>query len=333
MGERSIGVVGGGIVGLAVGRELALRHPAARVVVLEAEDRLGTHQTGHNSGVVHAGLYYRPGSLKAELCTRGRTLLQEYCADRGLPFAECGKLVVAVDPSELDRLAALEATAGRNGVPGLRRLDPVAMREIEPYADGLAALHSPATAITDYVAVAQAYAGDIEAAGGRVHLSTRVTGVVCRAGMTEVTTTAGLFSVDHLVLCAGLQSDRVARLAGGADGPRIVPFRGEYLSVTPAKRDLVRGMIYPVPDPGRPLPPPRPRRARGRPERRAGPGPGPLRPRGGQPAGPGQPARLARLVADGPHPLAYGGRGAGRLAVGPGLPADGPPLRAGDRSG
>ena len=251
--ERSIGIVGGGIVGLAIGRELALRHPAARVVVFEAEDQLGRHQTGHNSGVVHAGIYYKPGSLKAELCTLGRTLLKEYCTERGLPYAECGKLVVAVQESELGRLADLETTAGQNGVPGLRRLDPAGIREIEPFGAGIAALHSPATAITDYVAVARAYAADIEAAGGEIHLSTRVTGVVRRAGATEVTTAAGPFSVDHLVLCAGLQSDRVAGLAGGEDGPRIVPFRGEYLSVTTAKRDLVRGMIYPVPDPRYPF--------------------------------------------------------------------------------
>lgn len=253
MGERSIGIVGGGIVGLAIGRELALRHPAARVVVFEAEEQLGRHQTGHNSGVVHAGIYYKPGSLKAELCTLGRTLLKEYCGERALPYDECGKLVVAVDRSELDRLADLETTAGRNGVPGLRRLDTAGIREIEPYAAGIAALHSPATAITDYVAVAQAYAGDIEAAGGRILLSARVTGVARRAGSTEVTTAAGPFSVDHLVLCAGLQSDRVARLAGGAEDLRIVPFRGEYLSVSVAKRDLVRGMIYPVPDPRYPF--------------------------------------------------------------------------------
>ena len=161
--------------------------------------------------------------------------------------------MVAVDRSELDGLAGLEATAGRNGVPGLRRLDPTGIREVEPYAAGIAALHSPATAITDYVAVAEAYARDIEAAGRRIHLSTRVTGVVRRAGSTEVTTTAGPFSVDHLVLCAGLQSDRVARLAGGSEDLRIVPFRGEYLSVTAAKQHLVRGMIYPVPDPRYPF--------------------------------------------------------------------------------
>jgi L-2-hydroxyglutarate oxidase LhgO len=171
--NQLFGIVGGGIVGLAVGRELALRHPGAEIVVFEAEDRLGWHQTGHNSGVVHAGIYYKPGSLKAELCTLGRSLLREYCAERALPYEECGKLVVAVDPAEMGRFDKLEATARENGVPGLRRIDGSGITEVEPHATGLAALHSPATAITDYVAIAQAFAADIEAADGRILLSTR----------------------------------------------------------------------------------------------------------------------------------------------------------------
>lgn len=253
MSGGAIGVVGGGIVGLAIGREITLRHPGRPVVVFEAEDAVGRHQTGHNSGVVHAGIYYRPGSLKAELCTRGRTLLRAYCAERGLPYAECGKLVVAVERDELDRLAALETTAGQNRVPGLRRVDGAGITEIEPYAAGLAALHSPATAVTDYGAVARAYAADIEAAGGEIRLSTPVTAVTERGGGVEVATPEGRQRVDHLVICAGLQSDRVARLADGVDGPRIVPFRGEYLAVRAAKQDLVRGLIYPVPDPRYPF--------------------------------------------------------------------------------
>lgn len=248
-----MGIVGGGIVGLAVGRELALRRPGLRVVVLEKEDRLGAHQTGHNSGVVHAGLYYRPGSLKAELCTRGRLLLRDYCAERGLPYEECGKLVVAVDPSELGRFEALERTARENGVPGLRRLDAGGLAEVEPRATGLAALHSPATAITDFVAVAEALAADIRASGGEVRLATPVTGVRRSGGRLEVETASGVQRFDRLVLCAGLQSDRVGRSADGADGPRIVPFRGEYLSVVPEKRGLLRGLVYPVPDPRYPF--------------------------------------------------------------------------------
>ena len=250
---RTLGIVGGGILGLAIGRELALRHPSASIVVFEKEDHIGRHQTGHNSGVVHAGIYYKPGSLKAELCTLGRSLLQEYCAERHLPYDECGKLVVAVDATEMDRFNTLEATARQNGVPGLRRIDGQGITEVEPYATGLAALHSPATAITDYVAIARAYAADIEAAGGQIHLSTPVTGITRRAGGTEVVTPEQTHRVDHLVVCAGLQSDRMSRMIDGADGPRIVPFRGEYMRVNAGKRDLVRGMVYPVPDPRYPF--------------------------------------------------------------------------------
>ena len=250
---QTVGVVGGGIVGLAIARELTLRWPGAKVTVLEKEDRLGAHQTGHNSGVVHAGIYYKPGSLKAELCTRGRLLLQEFCAERGLPYEECGKLVVAVDPSELGRFEALEATARANGVPGLVRLEGTDITAVEPYAAGLVALHSPATAITDYGAVAAAYALDVEAAGGEVLLSTEVTGIRTGAGGVDVTTARGPRRFSRLVVCAGLHADRVSRLADGIDGPRIVPFRGEYMSVRSAKADLVRGMIYPVPDPRYPF--------------------------------------------------------------------------------
>lgn len=249
----TVAVVGGGIVGLAVARELTRRWPDATVVVLEKEDRVGAHQTGHNSGVVHAGIYYKPGSLKAELCTRGRLLLKEFCAERDLPYDECGKLVVAVDPAELGRFEALETTARANGVPGLTRIDGSDITGVEPAAAGLVALHSPATAITDYVAVAAAYAVDIEAAGGEVLLSTEVTDIRRGVGGIDVATSAGPMRFDRLVVCAGLHADRVSRLADGVDGPRIVPFRGEYMSVRGPKADLVRGMIYPVPDPRYPF--------------------------------------------------------------------------------
>ena len=253
MSQRTVGVVGGGIVGLAVARELAHRHPAARVTVFEKEDRLGTHQTGRSSGVVHAGIYYRPGSLKAELCARGRALLKEYAAGRGLPYDECGKLVVAVDPSEVGRLEALERTARANAVPGLRRLGPSGIAEIEAHAAGVAALHSPSTAITDYALVAEAFAEDLRRSGGRVLLSTPVDGITRSDGGIDVGTDGAIHRVDRLVVCAGLHADRVSRLADGAREPRIVPFRGEYMSVVPAKRDLVRGMVYPVPDPRYPF--------------------------------------------------------------------------------
>jgi len=251
--DQTIGIVGGGIVGLAVGREITRRRPGTTVVVLEKEDRVGTHQTGHNSGVVHAGIYYRPGSLKATLCTRGRLLLRDYCAEHALPYDECGKLVVAVDPDEMGRFEALERTARENGVPGLRRLDGAALAEVEPHAVGLAALHSPHTAITDYVAVAQSLAADIVAASGSVHLSTPATAISRVGGRVRVTAPAASYDVDRLVLCGGLQSDRLARLAGADADPRIVPFRGEYLAVRQDRQDLVRGMVYPVPDPRYPF--------------------------------------------------------------------------------
>lgn len=253
VGEEAIGVVGAGIVGLAVARELSRRRPGVRIVVLEQEDRVAAHQTGHNSGVVHAGIYYRPGSLKAELCTRGRAMLRDYCTEHALPYDECGKLVVAVDPAELGRIDALEATARENGVPGLRRVDGSGIAEIEPHAAGIVALHSPRTAITDYVAVAERLAQDVRDAGGSVLLSTAVTGVRRRPGGLDVVADGERLRVDRLVVCGGLESDRLGELAGGGSAPRIVPFRGEYLSVVPAKADLVRGMVYPVPDPRYPF--------------------------------------------------------------------------------
>ncbi len=253
MKDLPVGIVGGGILGLAVGRELVSRFPGLDVVVFEKEDRLAAHQTGHNSGVVHAGVYYPPGSLKAQLCTRGRRLLREYCADRGLAYDECGKLVVAVEESELDRLARLEATARANGVPGLARLDGDGIREVEPHAAGLAALHSPATAITDFVAIAESFGADITDAGGRVLRSSPVTAVRRRAGGVDVRAGDDVHRLGRLVMCAGLQADRVAALVDDAAEPRIVPFRGQYLAVEPSKQDLVRGMVYPVPDPRYPF--------------------------------------------------------------------------------
>jgi L-2-hydroxyglutarate oxidase LhgO len=176
------GIIGGGILGLAIGYVLTKRYPGLEVVVFEKEDRVATHQTGHNSGVVHAGIYYAPGSLKALLCARGRQLLREYCEERGLPFETVGKLVIAVDESELDRIDALERTATQNDVPGLRRVGRDEIREIEPHAVGLTALHSPETAITDIVAVANALAADLRAAGGRILLTTEVNQIERRAG-------------------------------------------------------------------------------------------------------------------------------------------------------
>jgi (S)-2-hydroxyglutarate dehydrogenase len=249
----TVGVVGAGIVGLAVARELSLRRPDTPVVVFEAADRVGVHQTAHNSGVVHAGIYYKPGSLKAQLCTRGRQLLREYCAEHDLPYQECGKLVVAVDDEELVRLDALEKTARSNNVPGLRRIGAGAIAEIEPYAVGLGALHSPETAITDFVLVAEQYARDIENAGGSVLVSTPVTGVSRQPGGIAVWSGTERHLVERLVVCAGLQADRMSEMVDGTDEPRIVPFRGEFMSVRQDKSTLVRGMVYPVPDPRYPF--------------------------------------------------------------------------------
>lgn len=248
-----MGIVGGGIIGLAIGRELTRRFPGLEVVVFEKEDRIGSHQTGHNSGVVHAGIYYTPGSLKAQLCTRGRSMLREFCEERGIAYDECGKLVVAVDESEIGRLEALERTARQNQVPGLRRVATGDIREIEPHAAGLEALHSPETAITDFAAVAEAMAADIDEAGGRILVSSEVTGVGRLGDAIEVMTPRGAHLVGRLVICAGLQSDRVAEPVDGRAEPRIVPFRGEYMTVRRGKSDLVRGLIYPVPDPRYPF--------------------------------------------------------------------------------
>ena len=253
MAEEVTGIIGAGIVGLAIGRELTLRRPGRRVLVLEKEDRVAAHQTGHNSGVVHAGLYYPPGSLKARLCTRGRALLREYCAERSLPYRECGKLVVAVREEELGRLDSLAERARANAVPGLRRVDAAGIREIEPHAAGLAALYSPHTAITDYPAVARAFAADIVAAGGEVRLGFPVTGIVAEGARLRLRSAEGELRVDELIVCAGLHTDAVARLAGDGPQPRIVPFRGEYLRVRPERAPLVRGLIYPVPDPRYPF--------------------------------------------------------------------------------
>ncbi|MGY1814672.1 L-2-hydroxyglutarate oxidase [Blastococcus sp. SYSU D00820] len=253
MGER-IGVVGAGIVGLAVARRLAQLRPDARVVVVDKEDDVAVHQTGHNSGVVHAGLYYPPGSLKARLCTRGRVLLQEFCAEHGLPYEECGKVVVARRDDELPALAGIERRATGNRVPGLRRLTAAELREVEPEAAGVAALHSPHTAIVDFRGVARAMAGDLRRQGHEVRLGFEVTAVLRQAG-GGVVVTDGVEALpfDRLVVCAGLHSDRVSRLAGDEAGPAIVPFRGEYLRLVPGRESLVRGLIYPVPDPRYPF--------------------------------------------------------------------------------
>lgn len=247
----SAAVVGGGIIGLATARRLATLD--VDVTVYEKESALAAHQTGHNSGVVHAGLYYTPGSLKAQLCRRGMEMLREFTDERGIPYDECGKLVVALDRSELGRLDAIEARARANGVPGIRRIDAAGIAAIEPHARGVAALHSPRTAITDYVAISRAFADDVVGAGGTVRTGTTVTGLSTAGDRVVVDTDDGAVAHDLVVTCAGLHSDRLARAAGDPVAPRIVPFLGDYRLLRSPAADRVRGLIYPVPDPRYPF--------------------------------------------------------------------------------
>ena len=246
-------VVGAGIIGLAVARELLSRRPGTRLTVLEREEDIGRHQTGHSSGVIHAGIYYAPGSLKAQLCVEGARLLYDYCAERGIEARKEGKLIVAAAHDEVPRLDELERRGKANKVPGLRRIDGREIPDIEPHARGIAALHSPATGIVDFVAVARALAADVEAAGGVVATgvevkSTHAGGDGIEIGHGKGTTTAGF-----AVYCAGAWADRLAVAAGAPAEPRIVPVRGAYLKLRPERRDLVRASIYPTPDPDLPF--------------------------------------------------------------------------------
>jgi (S)-2-hydroxyglutarate dehydrogenase len=242
-------VVGAGILGLATARRLLQERSGLRLAVLDKEAEIATHQTGHNSGVVHSGIYYAPGSLKARLCTQGKAALERYVAERGLPYERCGKLIVATEERELPRLAELERRAIANGVGGLRVLDGDELRAVEPNAAGIRALHARETAIVDYRAVARAFAADVEAAGGELVLGAAVVAIEERGRSIAIETTAGPLTAPALVGCAGLQSDRVAALAGARPPVRIVPFRGDYYTLKPQARALVNGLVYPVPDP------------------------------------------------------------------------------------
>jgi len=248
-----LAIVGGGILGLAVARELTRRHPHSSVCVLEREVDLATHQTGHNSGVIHAGVYYAPGSLKARLCVEGARELYAYCAARGIRHEACGKLIVATERSELGRLEELERRGHANGVPGLRRVDGAGITELEPHARGIAALHSPATGIVDFAAVARAYAQDALQAGARIVTGCGVHAVHPGARTLRLEHARGATEVGHALFCAGAWSDRLAVAAGAPADPRIVPFRGAYLRLVDERRHLVRALIYPVPDPALPF--------------------------------------------------------------------------------
>jgi (S)-2-hydroxyglutarate dehydrogenase len=251
--ECDLAVVGGGILGTAVARELLKRRPGARLCLLEGENGLGHHQTGRSSGVVHAGIYYEPGSLKARLCVEGARALYAYCDERGIPYERSGKLVVAAGEGELERLDELERRGLANQVPDLRRLSGEEIPEIEPHARGIAALHSPATGVVDFVAVAEAYAEDVRAAGGTIHPGTVVAGAAADGPGLTLRHSRGTTAATAAVFCAGLWSDRLAVACGAPADPRIVPFRGGYLRLPPAAAELVRANVYPVPEPDLPF--------------------------------------------------------------------------------
>ncbi len=251
-----VGIIGGGIIGLAVARRLLVQHPGLTLTVLEKEPALAAHQTGRNSGVVHAGLYYEPGSLKATLCRRGVQLLYDLAHERGLDYQECGKVVVAQDAVETERLERIHERAVANGVPGVALIDRDELARLEPHARGVAALHSPHTAIVDYAAVTRALAQEVVERGGRVRTGAEVTDLALRDDGGAVARLAGRTDRHHfdaVVLCGGLHSDRLAEQVGDDPEPRIIPFRGEYYRLAPGRTHLVNGLIYPVPDPALPF--------------------------------------------------------------------------------
>ena len=242
-------VVGGGIVGLATANRLLESRPGLRLLLLEKEPRLAAHQTGHNSGVLHAGLYYRPGSEKARLCIAGLRQMVAFCREHGIAHETCGKIVVATSADELPRLEALWQRGTANGLKGLRRLSPAQIREIEPHAGGVAAIHVPQEGIVDYPAVAGALGDLIRSRGGEVRLGARCLRIAPDSGGWSVSTTDGDIHTRFVVTCGGLHADRLVRASGRKPPARIVPFRGEYYRIRKERQHLVRHLIYPVPDP------------------------------------------------------------------------------------
>ena len=251
--EARVIVIGGGIVGLSTAMAVGREHPGVVPIVLEKEAELALHQTGHNSGVIHSGIYYRPGSLKAQYTVTGARAIVEFAVEHDVAHEICGKVVVAVDEAEIPRLEELHRRAKANGVSGVEMIGPERLREIEPYAAGVCALQVSSTGIIDYVGVARKYGELVRAAGGEIHTGARVIGIVREADHYVVETTLGEFRAEYLINCAGLHSDVMAKLAGCRPGLRIVPFRGEYYELVEHRRDLVRGLIYPVPDPAFPF--------------------------------------------------------------------------------
>ena len=253
MRSYDVVVIGAGILGLAVSRELLSRYPRVRLAVLDKEPSVGQHQTGHNSGVLHSGIYYAPGSLKARLCVQGQRELYAYCEQKGIPTDRCGKVIVASSEAELPRLDNLFERGQANGVQGLEMIGPERLREIEPHCVGVRALFSPNTGIVDFSRVTRAYAADVMECGGDVLPGYGVDSISDRPGRVVLHTTAGEVEAQHVVACAGLYADRVARMTGGPRDPRIVPFRGDYWVLRPDRRHLARNLIYPVPDPSFPF--------------------------------------------------------------------------------
>ncbi len=246
--EYDVSIVGGGIVGLATAMHLASRSSGS-LVVLEAEDRLAAHQSGHNSGVIHSGLYYQPGSLKARYCVEGRAALLRFCRERGIRYELPGKLIVARHEDELPALSELEQRGCANGLRGIRILGRDALREREPHVSGAAALFVPETGIVDFAEVAHAFAAVVREAGGQIRTGARLRRVRRKRGMLQLETSSGQITCRNLINCGGLYSDRIARMCGVDPGLQIIPFRGEYYKLIPRRRHLVRNLVYPVPDP------------------------------------------------------------------------------------
>jgi L-2-hydroxyglutarate oxidase len=253
-----VAIVGAGLVGLATARELLMRQSKLCVVVLEKEPVVANQQSGHNSGVIHSGIYYTPGSLKARACVAGHRAMQEFCQDKGIPFELCGKVIVALDKSELPRLEDLYRRGIANGVQGLEIIGPERLRELEPYAAGIKAIYSPQTGIADFVKVAQAYALDIQQCGGEIITGCKVTTLSNKGNQTlllcsQTSTHARNMQVEiearYVITCGGLQSDKLSKMSGNNPSARIIPFRGDYYVLRPEKRHMVRALIYPVPDP------------------------------------------------------------------------------------
>ncbi|MDA1001383.1 MAG: L-2-hydroxyglutarate oxidase [bacterium] len=246
-------IAGGGILGLSAAMALSRRHPGKRFLVLEKEPAPGLHQSGRNSGVIHAGIYYRPGSMKARMSVAGGEAMVAFAKEHGIPHEICGKVVVATSAAEIPRLEELHKRGEANGVRGIEAIGPERLREIEPHAQGVRALRVPSTGIIDYSAVVQSYLRLFREAGGEFKPDTAVRGIVKNGGELIIETTAGDFPARFLINCAGLHADRIARMAGGETPPRIIPFRGEYYELRPERRGLVKNLIYPVPDPAFPF--------------------------------------------------------------------------------